>query len=86
MRLAALLSLIVVASPMAQTPALTEQERALTTFIDANNAQAIALLEKAVNINSGTMNFDGVRAVGALFRAEFDALGFTTSWVDGTAV
>lgn len=86
MRIAALLSLIVVASPMAQTSALTEQERALTTFIDANNAQAIALLEKAVNINSGTMNHDGVRAVGALFRAEFDALGFTTSWVDGASV
>jgi len=36
-----------------------------------------------VNINSGTMNLKGVREVGALFRAEFDALGFKTEWVDG---
>ena len=36
----------------------------------------VALLEKAVNINSGTHNFAGVRAVGDLFRKEFDALGF----------
>jgi glutamate carboxypeptidase len=36
-----------------------------------------------VNINSGTMNFAGVRRVGDAFRAELDALGFTTRWVDG---
>jgi glutamate carboxypeptidase len=55
----------------------------MVAFVDANNAQAIALLEKSVNINSGTMNFDGVREVGKLFRAEFDALGFKTTWVEG---
>jgi len=36
-----------------------------------------------VNINSGTMNFDGVRKVGDVFKAELDALGFSTKWVDG---
>lgn len=65
----------------AQTP----DERALAKFIDDHNVEAIALLEKAVNINSGTMNHAGVRAVGALFRAEFDALGFKTTWVDGAS-
>lgn len=54
----------------------------MAAFIDANQAEALALLEKAVNINSGTQNLEGVRKVGALFRAEFDALGFTTTWVD----
>src|SRR6476619_4440170 len=58
-------------------------ERGIVSAVDAGNAQALALLEKAVNINSGTHNFAGVRAVGALFRQEFDALGFKTSWVDG---
>ena len=29
------------------------------------------------------MNFAGVREVGAIFRAEFDALGFATRWIDG---
>ncbi|MBX7186113.1 MAG: M20/M25/M40 family metallo-hydrolase [Vicinamibacteria bacterium] len=68
-----------------QPGGLTAEERALTTFIDAENGRALALLEKAVNINSGTMNFPGVRAVGALLRPEFDALGFRTEWVDGAA-
>ena len=83
---AALLVLLAsVVSLSAQTPALTAEERALVTFVDANNASAVALLERAVNINSGTQNFEGVRQVGQLFKAEFDALGFTTRWVDGAS-
>jgi len=58
-------------------------ERAISSFIDAHNREALALLEKVVNINSGSMNLSGVRAVGDVFRAEFDALGFKTTWVDG---
>jgi glutamate carboxypeptidase len=61
----------------------SSSERAIVSAVDAGNDGALALLEKAVNINSGTHNFAGVRAVGALFRQEFDALGFKTSWVDG---
>jgi glutamate carboxypeptidase len=59
-------------------------ERAIVSAVDAGNAGALALLETSVNINSGTHNFAGVRAVGDLFRKEFDALGFKTSWVDGS--
>src|SRR4026207_1649663 len=60
-------------------------ERAIVSAADAGNAEALALLEKAVNINSGTHNFAGVRAVGDLFRQELDGLGFKTTWVDGAA-
>ena len=60
-------------------------ERSIVAAVDAGNPAALALLEKAVNINSGTHNLPGVRAVGDVFRAELDALGFKTSWVDGTA-
>ena len=66
------------------TPTLTATERRIAAAVDQRNAQALALLERVVNINSGTMNFDGVKQVGAAFRAELDALGFTTKWVDGT--
>ena len=38
-----------------------------------------------MNINSGTMNFDGVKAVGDLYRAKLDALGFQTRWIEGKA-
>jgi glutamate carboxypeptidase len=61
----------------------TPPERTIVSAVDAGNAEALALLEKAVNINSGSHNVAGVRAVGDLFRKEFDALGFKTTWVDG---
>ncbi|HBD97102.1 MAG TPA: peptidase M20 [Gemmatimonadetes bacterium] len=64
---------------------LSEVERRITSEVDASAAEAIDLLERAVNINSGSMNFDGVREVGVLFRQEFDALGFETQWIDGTS-
>lgn len=61
----------------------TSAERAIVAAVDSGNAAALTLLETAVNINSGTHNFAGVRLVGDLFRKEFDALGFKTTWVDG---
>ena len=63
--------------------ATPQPEKAITSYIDAHNTEALALLERVVNINSGTMNFAGVRKVGDAFRAELDALGFSTRWVDG---
>lgn len=60
-------------------------ERRTVESVDAQQPAALALLERAVNINSGTMNFAGVREVGALFRAELEALGFTVRWNDGAA-
>src|SRR3982751_622447 len=59
--------------------------RAIVTAVDAGNGDALAFLKTTDNTNSGTHNFAGVRAVGDLFRKEFDALGFKTTWVDGAA-
>lgn len=67
-----------------KTPA-DRSEKAIVAYVKTQQEPAAALLEKAVNINSGTMNFAGVRAVGDLFRPHFDALGFQTRWVDGAA-
>ena len=64
---------------------LSGVEQRIANEVDARAAEAIDLLERAVNINSGSMNFDGVREVGMLFREEFDALGFETEWVDGAS-
>jgi glutamate carboxypeptidase len=58
-------------------------EKVIVSAVDANNAAALALLERVVNINSGTHNFAGVHAVGDVFKKEFDDLGFRTTWVDG---
>ena len=65
--------------------ALSDVEQRIANEVDARAAEAIDLLERAVNINSGSMNFDGVREVGVLFRQEFDALGFETEWIDGAS-
>ena len=67
----------------AQGGRLTPEEQAIVAAVDAANPQALALLERVVNINSGSMNFAGVRAVGDVFRGELDALGFTSRWIDG---
>ena len=69
------------AQPM--SAAVTAAEREVVRAVDAHNAEALALLERIVNINSGTLNFAGVRQVGDVLRAHFDSLGFTTRWVDG---
>lgn len=62
---------------------LSRDERRIVSAVDANNARALTLLERLVNMNSGTMNFAGVRAVGDVLRAQLDSLGFRTRWVDG---
>jgi glutamate carboxypeptidase len=64
---------------------ITKTEKKLAAIIDANNASALTLLEHVVNINSGSMNFEGVYKVGQIFKARLDALGFETRWVDGKA-
>jgi glutamate carboxypeptidase len=65
------------------TVSLTPVERTIVKSVDAHNADALALLIKVVNINSGTMNFAGVRQVADVLGAQLDSLGFKTRWVDG---
>ncbi len=68
------LTVFLAASASAQT--LTATERAIARAVDTHNAAALTLLERVVNINSGTNNLAGVRAVGDIFVKEFQALGF----------
>src|SRR4051812_33729317 len=78
-------SICVVATLYVMAAPLQTTEREIVRSVDAHNAEALALLERVVNINSGTQNAAGVREVGKIFRAELDALGFTTQWIDGAA-
>lgn len=61
---------------------LSENEQTMVSWIDAHQNEAISLLEKTVNIGSGTMNHAGVRAVGDVMAAELDALGLDTRWIE----
>jgi glutamate carboxypeptidase len=81
--LSALATLLVLLAIQSSAPGLSADERALVSHVDAHGADALALLERVVNINSGTQNFDGVREVGRVFGAELASLGFSTRWVDG---
>lgn len=63
---------------------LSSAEQQLSDYIDAHHDEAIALLEKVVNINSGTQNFAGVQEVGEIFSKEFENLGMETQWIDGS--
>ena len=62
---------------------VTKQELKISKSVDNRTGAAITLLKKAVNINSGTMNFDGVHKVGDLLMDELKKLGFETRWSPG---
>jgi glutamate carboxypeptidase len=72
-------------APVRTQPRLSAVEQKVAAFADKSRPEAEALLERAVNINSGTMNVAGVRRVGEIFDAELKALGFRTTWVEGAA-
>jgi len=61
----------------------SKAERKIVTAVDRHTPAALELLRRTVDVNSGTMNPDGVREVGRIFGAEFEALGFKFQWVDG---
>src|SRR5262249_50484297 len=71
------------APAFAASSKLDATERKLVGAIDRRASASLELLERAVNVNSGTMNFDGVREVARLFQPELEALGFKVRWVDG---
>ena len=75
---AAAVSFVMTAS--AQAPAPSAVEGAMVKAVDAETAGAVALLEKLVNINSGTMNLAGVIAVKDVVMPQIEDLGFKTRW------
>lgn len=83
-RLAALgaaLALLVPGATLAR-PKLEETEERIRDHVRRTKDEQLALLERVVDIPSGTLNLKGVRQVGDVFREAFDALGFQTRWVE----
>jgi glutamate carboxypeptidase len=58
-------------------------EKSIVNAVAADMPKALSILENSVNINSGTMNFEGVKQVGALYAAELEEIGFKTQWIEG---
>ncbi len=61
---------------------LSTVEQQIVAQLDEQSEAAIAMLERTVNINSGTMNPAGVRRVADVMRPEFEALGFRVRLAD----
>ena len=62
-----------------QAPSLNRAEQRIRATIAGAREDQIAYLQRVVDIPSNTLNLEGVRKVGAVFRASFDSLGFTTT-------
>ncbi len=64
------------ADPFAQV------KNAVEAYVDDHlMTDGLLLLEETVNINSGTMNFAGIRKTARVFEQELTRLGFETRWV-----
>ena len=81
--LAAFLVALVAATPAVAQ--LTPAEQRMAETVDARMEENVDLLERIVEVNSGTRNFDGVRDVADILRPEFEKLGFVVEWIDQSA-
>lgn len=82
MRTTLLLSCLLATFSISTAQKLSRAEKKITATVSRNTPEAIAFLEEVVNINSGTLNLQGVKAVGDIFGTAFNQIGFTTRWVE----
>ncbi|MGN7931244.1 MAG: M20/M25/M40 family metallo-hydrolase [Sphingopyxis sp.] len=76
---AALIAFQLALAPTAQAK-LGKAESAMAKTVTAEQGRNLALLEKLVNQNSGSLNLEGVEKVGQMMRAELEPLGFKVEW------
>lgn len=76
-----ILTCLLIISLKAGAQQLSPEERAIADAINARMPQTLQLIEKLVNINSGTLHTKGVQKAGKLLQKEFNSIGFTTEWV-----
>ena len=81
-RLSLLFMFVLLLTTFARAQTISPEEQKLVDYIDAHKTEATTLLEKVVNIESPTENLLGVRRVGAVFKTEFQSLGFTARWIN----
>jgi glutamate carboxypeptidase len=68
----------------AQAAGLSAAEQKVVKAAKAETPRAIELLETLVNINSGTLNVEGVKRVADVMRAQLEPLGFEVEWIPMT--
>lgn len=76
-----ILSALLLVAAAADGQSLDRAEQRIRASVAASREAQISYLQRVVDIPSSTLNLDGVRQVGGVFRASLDSLGFTTQWV-----
>jgi glutamate carboxypeptidase len=59
-------------------------EKNIVKHVELTLPQSLKEIEQAVNINSGSMNIEGVKQVGLLARQQLSEMGFNVQWLDGS--
>jgi glutamate carboxypeptidase len=75
---------LLVNSAHAKTP-LDLNEQNIVKQVALALPQDLKDIEQAVNINSGSMNIEGVKQVGLLAKQQLSEIGFEVQWLDGSA-
>ncbi len=75
-------AILLITTTAAATDTLSDIEKSIVADVDAAFDTQLGFLEHVVNINSGTRNLKGVRAVGEAFMGEFAKIGFENTWVE----
>lgn len=60
---------------------LSKTEKKIVAYINEHLPETKDLLIKTVNINSGTLNIEGVKKVGAIYGAELEKAGLKSEWI-----
>jgi len=78
------LALLLAILPAAASARLSSQEQKMAGTVEQEKERSIALLQRLVEQNSGSLNLAGVEAVGRMMRAELEPLGFEVKWIPMT--
>ena len=76
------LAFLLLVVPAAAAAQLSPSERRMGEVVDQENDRTVALLQRLVEQNSGTLNLAGVTRVGEMMRAELEPLGFDVRWIE----
>lgn len=76
--------LLIQANSLYVSAQISETEQRMLNHIDQTNDEALELLIESINMNSGTMNFEGVKAVAEHLIPHFEAIGFKAWFEDGS--
>jgi len=81
MKMFKLMLIIFAILPFTTQAQISSIEKKVVDYIDEHLPDALALLKNTTNINSGTLNKEGVKKVGEIYAKELEKAGFKTTWI-----